>query len=198
LVVTDSTQGSESERKLDPALAFAFMLESACEDFETLQNIIRGSIQLVAQGGAPFFAQRHPYLRARGVINMALAKSFLFHVRRANRICTQNKAAIALDRLDRLRFLKATGPFTHVRNENEHGFDENWTGGLSLHRHQYHGGPFDVRSLIITGPEQVLMGSLNLHDPYLAVSRVRKIAGFPALAEKDRNAKLQLLRGGGG
>jgi hypothetical protein len=39
---------------------------------------------------------------------MALAKSFVFNAHRANRICEKNKGALALDHLERLRFMKAT------------------------------------------------------------------------------------------
>jgi hypothetical protein len=137
------------------------MLETACQDFETLQDIIRGSVQVVVPSEAHWlrnnggFAARARIdmvlLAARARINMALAKSFLFHARQANRICERNKATIALDRLERHRFLNATKPLTPLRNVNLHGFDGDGPEP-SMHRHPF--GIVDEMGLAIVGPEQ--------------------------------------------
>jgi hypothetical protein len=54
-------------------------------------------------------------------IQMALAKSFVFNAHRANRICHDNNAALALDRFERTRFMKAAGQLAVLRDVNEHG-----------------------------------------------------------------------------
>ena len=169
--------------------AFALMLETACEDFEILQALIDGEVQVAApKSDEATPANRHDHLKAhRAVraaphIEMALAKSFLFNARRANRICTLNKGSLALDRLERTRFFKATDPLTAVRDVNEHGFDGN--GSVKPSMHAQDGGALDETGMVITGRDKILMGPLNLHIVYLAVDRMRTIAGFRALSER--------------
>jgi hypothetical protein len=43
----------------------------------------------------------------------------------------------------------------------------------------------DETSLMIYGPEEILMGPLILHAVYLATNRMRTLAGFSALYTKD-------------
>jgi hypothetical protein len=171
--------------------AFALMLETACEDFEILQDLIDGEIQVAApKSDKATPANKHDYRKAHRAsrapsrIQMALAKSFVFNARRANRICNLNKASLALDRVERTRFLKATEPLTAVRDVNEHGFDGNNSKKPSLHSQE--GGTLDETSMVITGRDKILMGPLNLHTAYLAVDRMRTIAGFRALSERKR------------
>src|ERR1700730_5311503 len=113
-----------------PNQALAFMLETACESFENLQNLISGHLQVVAVPHDPAIRsnQDNPLKpldapRASARIQMALAKSFVFNAHRANRICEKYVAALALDRLERRRFLKATDTLAVLRDVNEHGFD---------------------------------------------------------------------------
>ncbi len=106
---------TDPQPQIAPAEAFALLLEIACEDFEILQDLIGGQLQVVApeQNNKPpankedrqreFRAARAPFS-----VQMALAKSFVFNARRANRVCNLNKAALGIDRIERKQFLKAT------------------------------------------------------------------------------------------
>ena len=98
---------------------------------------------------------------------MALAKSFVFNVRRANRICNSHKAVIAIDRLERIRFIKASDRVTAIRDVNEHGFDGG-AGDLSPTEHFHSdGGWIDETGLVVLAPEKILIGPLNLYEIYL-------------------------------
>lgn len=81
--------------------AFAQMVDTACRDFELLQRLIRQEVKVVAANG-----ERD--LHAAGAVGMALAKSFVFHVVRARRICEHGAGSLKLDRIERRRFLAAT------------------------------------------------------------------------------------------
>ncbi|MGJ4953210.1 hypothetical protein [Bradyrhizobium sp. HKCCYLS20291] len=170
------------------AEAFALLLETACEDFELAQDLIAGRLRVAsasdAQTDNTVVSRKLELrsLRASPRIQMALAKSFLFHARRANRVCTFNKAALNIDRADRKQFLKDTDPLTAVRDVNEHGFDGK--GSIKPSMHEQEGGTLDETSMVIAGPTKILMGPLNLYDYYLAVDRMRKLAGFEALFRK--------------
>jgi hypothetical protein len=195
----ESIEATRPAPATSPEKAFALILETACEDFENLQDLIRGRLKVLAtsedQNPAVSFEkgrERVRRIRAPTCINMALAKSFVFNARRANRICTHNKAALPLDRLDRTRFLKATEPLIAVRDVNEHAFDSNRKITPQMHHHE--GVLIDETSMVVTGPEKILMGPLNLYDVYLAVDRVRKLAGFAALTERRRQAILEEKR----
>jgi hypothetical protein len=179
--------------EITPAEAFALLLESAGEDFEILQDLIGGQLQVVApeQNKSPpankedrqkaFRAARAPF-----GVRMALAKSFIFNARRANRVCNLNKAALGLDRIQRKQFLKATEPLTAVRDVNEHGFDGD--GSVKPSMHAQDGGTLDETSLVTDGRQKILMGPLNLYDVYLSVDRTRKLAGFNAIHEEKKGA----------
>jgi hypothetical protein len=154
---------------------FALMLETACEDFENLQDLVSGHLRIIlAHPRDPAIRA----LRASARIQMALAKSFVFNAHRANRICEKNKAALALDRLERNRFLKATGELAVLRDVNEHGFD-GVAGDIkpSMRLHS-EGGWMDETALVASGGEVILMGAINLYSVYLAVDRMRALAGF--------------------
>jgi hypothetical protein len=103
------------------------MLESACEDFEILQRLIRREIKLVSGSGL----ENH---RAPARIQMALAKSFVFHVVRARRICEHGAGSLTVNRTKRKLFLKGTADVLRVRDVNEHGFDAR-TIGEAQRRH---------------------------------------------------------------
>jgi hypothetical protein len=182
---------TDRSSQISPAEAFALLLETACENFEILQDFVRGQLQVVA----PEQSKNTPATkedrqktfraaRAPARVEMALAKSFVFNARRANRVCSLNKGSLALDRLEWTRFFKATDPLAAVRDVNEHGFDGN--GSLKPSLHAQESGTLDETGLVIVGPQRILMGPLNLHDAYLAVDRMRKLAGFNALLEKKK------------
>jgi hypothetical protein len=158
----------------EPAVAFALLLESACQEFETLQELLAGDLQVVAaRPGAERSA-----IKSAGAIRMALAKSFLFNANRANRVCLKNKASLAIDRDERERFLSATKPLVDVRDVNEHGYDgDRRSEKQRPSMHEQEGGFLDETSLIVASPIKILMGPLNLYDIYNAVARMRAIAG---------------------
>jgi hypothetical protein len=161
-----------------PAEAFALLIETACREFETLQSLLTGELQLVAT--------RHGMEGSAGVIRMALAKSFLFNTNRANRVCFKNKGLLAIDRDERERFLSATKTLADVRDVNEHGYDGDQRSEKNRpSMHEQEGGFRDETSLVVADPTNVLMGPLNLYDIYNAVARMRAIAGWLALAKQD-------------
>jgi hypothetical protein len=182
-----------SQLVITAANAFALHLETACEDFEILQDLIRGDLCVTsrwdnAAGGFVSAEERMKQLRsgrASPRIQMALAKSFLFNARRANRICNKNKAALEIERKERKSFIKEIDKLTPIRDVNEHGFDGDGTAP-SMHEHD--GGMLDETSLVTDGPGKILMGPVNLCDYYPIVDRMRKIAGFGALFEKRKAA----------
>jgi hypothetical protein len=174
------------------ASAFALLLETACEEFEILQDLIKGDLLIDTpdprtkwDSGMKGRKQVIRGARSQSAIQMALAKSFVFNARRANRVCTLNKAAIPLDRDSRKLFLRDTNPLIAVRDVNEHGFDGNGSSKPSMHEHE--GGLLDETSMVILGSENILMGPLNLFDIYAAVDRARKIAGFDSMASTPTN-----------
>jgi hypothetical protein len=159
------------------AKGFALTLETACEDFEILQRLVRMEIKLVSGNGS----EDH---RATSHARMALAKSFVFYVVRARRICEHGKGSLSVDRLERTRFLKATVDVLGVRNVNEHGFDI--SGNVSkpsLHRHTNESAILDETSMVVLGDQKILMGPLNLYDMYVPTDRMRKLAGFGTLRD---------------
>ena len=111
---------------------------------------------------------------------MALAKSFVFNAHRANRICEKNVAALALDRLERQRFLKATDTLAVLRDVNEHGFDGGKRDVKPAMRFHAEGGWMDETAMVAASREKILMGAVNLYPVYLAVDRMRRLAGFAA------------------
>lgn len=167
--------------------AFALHLETACEDFEILQDLITGDIRLGSQGDTYVppndVADRKKWFRRQRAvprIQMALAKSFVFNARRANRILTRNKN-LDIERTARKDFIKKVGNLTVIRDVNEHGFDGD---GTKPSLHNAAGGWLDETSLAIHGPSEVYMGPANLVDYYNLVARMRDVAGFFAIAEK--------------
>jgi hypothetical protein len=175
--------------------AFALHLEIACEDFEILQDLLVGHLQVVApeqkKGIVPSEEDRRRSFRAQrasGAISMALAKSFVFNANRANRICFKNKGSLAPGREERELFLKATQPLSAVRDVNEHGFDGDKRSEKNRpSMHDQGGGALDETSMVSNGPKSVLMGALNLYDVYVAVNRMKSIAGYNALFLKKQN-----------
>jgi hypothetical protein len=78
---------------MDIATGSALMLETACDDFEVLQRLIRQEIKLVSGNGV----EDH---RAASRAQMALAKSFVFHVA----ICEHGAASLRVERTERKLF----------------------------------------------------------------------------------------------
>ena len=66
---------------------------------------------------------------------MSLAKSVIFNLVRARRICDHGVGSLTIDRAERTRFLKATAAVVDVRDVNEHGFDANKISKPSMHSH---------------------------------------------------------------
>jgi hypothetical protein len=69
-------------REESAAANLALMLETACEQFEVLQQMIAGQLTVTSQDP-----------RAVHCIQMALAKGFIFSCIRARRICEHGKKA---------------------------------------------------------------------------------------------------------
>jgi hypothetical protein len=159
---------------------FALMLETACEDFEIMQRLISGELSIVSRN-----VSRREW-RAAPRIQMALAKSFVFNLVRARRICEHGASSLTVDRLERKRFLAATAEVPSVRNVNEHGFDVATDSPPTLHFQAEGGGFGDETSLGIGGLDRILMGPLNLARLYKPTDRMRQLAGFSALSERDR------------
>jgi hypothetical protein len=161
------------------ATGFALMLETACNDFETMQRIIRQETRLLIANG-------QEDLRGPACAQMALAKSFVFHVVRARRICEHGAGLLKVDRSARKSFLQDTMKVLGVRDVNEHGFD---AGGAtrgksskpSIHHHSDEGALVDETAMVILGDQKILMGPLNLYDVYLPTDCMRSLAGFSSL-----------------
>jgi hypothetical protein len=122
-------------------------------------------------------------MRARGAIRMALAKSFLFHLERARRICDQGSQSLDIPASERKEFLRALKPISKVRDVNEHGFDlkPGSRGKQSfpkIHYHEVENALLDETSLQNLGVDKILMGPLNLFNYYAPAHRMRSIAGF--------------------
>ena len=158
------------------ALGFALMLETACEDFEILQRLITGDTKICSDTG-------QADCRAQVRTTMALAKSFVFHVVRAHRICEQGASSLpkTVGRLDRKQFINATRKVISVRNVNEHGFDVNGSPKPSLHSHERGLFKVDETSMIVQGHTKIILGPLNLCEIYPPTDRMRKLAGFSSL-----------------
>lgn len=161
------------------ATGFALMLETACSDFEAMQRLIRGETRLVFTNG-----QEDIWGRARA--QMALAKSFVFHVVRARRICEHGAGSLSVDRLQRGSFLQGTAGVLGVRDVNEHGFD---AGGAvrgksskpSRHYHPTEDALVDETAMMVVDNQKILMGPLNLYDVYVPTDAIRELAGFSSL-----------------
>jgi hypothetical protein len=162
------------EPEVSTATGFALMLETACEDFEILQRMIRQEIKLVSGNGIE-------HRRASPRIQMALAKSFLFNLVRARRICDLGAGSLTVDRAERKRFLNATAAVVNVRDVNEHGFDVNKISKPSMHSHAKENAILDETAMAVLGDQKILMGPLNLYNVYVPTDRMRKLAGFRSL-----------------
>ncbi|HEV2517224.1 MAG TPA: hypothetical protein VGV07_18365 [Devosia sp.] len=159
---------------ISTAESFALMLETACRDFEVLVALVSGRTQIVAADG--------PAYQAQAAVTMALAKSFVFHAVRAVRICEHGASQLAIDRQQRRTFLSSMRRLVEVRDVNEHGFDAvRVKSRPKQHLHEDHNGSLDETSMVILGPEQILMGPLNLWGFYRAVGEMRDVAGFRSL-----------------
>lgn len=166
-------------RAAQVAQDFALLLETACAEFECLQRLVTGEVQVQA-------ADQFGALRAGATIRMALAKAFLFNAARAYRICRHGKGLLKRPRELRGAFLQALEVVVAVRDVNEHGFDAHEVAGKrndrpTAHLHVNASALVDETSLMIKGPQQILMGPLNLFDLYGVVRRMTDLAGFHAL-----------------
>jgi hypothetical protein len=176
------TTGSEQAPRVDqlpPAKAFALMLETACEQFEVLQSLLRKEITVNSEQTHDF-RKEIQLRRAPYCINMALAKSFVANVIRARRICEHGSQHLAVERLERQRFLHGTAAIQTVRDVNEHGYDvQDNRSRPKLHYNR--GGYVDETAMYIGSADEILMGPINLCDVYRSVARTRELAGFASL-----------------
>jgi hypothetical protein len=178
--MTDSEKPTSSALPTD--LGFALMLETACEDFENLRDVIAGGIKIEAsesEDRAVSFRRR----RASARTQMALAKSFVSHVARARRICEMGADSLGLDRLDRTRFLKATEKVVGVRDVNEHGFEPGARSKPSVHSQE--GGNVDETSLVVHGPDQILMGPLTCAQFMMTLTACESLRAMRLPLEKS-------------
>jgi hypothetical protein len=171
--------------KVSDAEAFALMVETACEEFNVLNRLVRGEIRLVSDAtGMP---------RILMCIQMALAKSFVFHVARAYRICKSGSQFLSKYPSERKLFIKYLDSIdlAEIRDVNEHGFDSGnpARGGRSkdstpsMHPHEVEGMKIavDETSLMIFDGK-ILIGAVNLYDVYPQVERMRQLAGYASLS----------------
>jgi hypothetical protein len=165
---------NDETRKERVVTGFALMLETACEDFEIMQRLISGQLSMVSQRPVGD-------VRASPRISMALAKSFVFHVVRARRICACSPGLLRVDRVERNRFAATTAKALGVRDVNEHGFEADAESRPSLHFHHAEDALLDETSMVTLAPNKILMGPVNLFDLYGPTDRMRKLAGFSAL-----------------
>ena len=98
----------------EAATGLALMLETACEDFETMQRLISRDLLVVSQGGHQRYGEPNRII-------MALGKSFVFYLVRARRICEHGAGVLRINRLERKLFLARTVGVVSVRDVNEHG-----------------------------------------------------------------------------
>ena len=114
---------------------------------------------------------------------MALAKSFVFHLVRARRICEHGAGSLKIDRSARKSFLDDTKEVLKVRDVNEHGFDvggrvRGKTSKPALHHHRVESAMLDETSVVVLGDQKILMGPINLFEMYAPTNRMRTLAGY--------------------
>jgi hypothetical protein len=164
--------------------AFALLLDTACSEFEALRAIVSGEFRLTMSDLAPTdLSHVGAAPRALPTIRMALAKSFVSNAIRARRICEHGSNKLSINRIERKIFLNGLSHTNMVRNVNEHGFEidaKDFTKP-KLHFHASYGGYADETTLAIIGPDEILMGPINLCEVYRVVDRMRKVAGFASL-----------------
>ena len=158
------------------------MLETACEQFEVLQFMLRKEITVISDGSNNPW-KRFKLMRAPYCIQMALAKSFVANVIRARRICEHRSQHLAIERAERRLFLSSTSGVQRVRDVNEHGFDHDTKSRPMLHLNG--GGFVDETAMAIRSAEEILMGPINLYDVYRSVARMRDLAGFLSLRRME-------------
>lgn len=175
-----------THEKIDTKTAFALLLEAASEQFKILQALIQGELLVSSRMQIGAANANNLDGRAQATILRALAKEFLFNAVRALRICEHAAGELAIDREVRMSFMKLVGPSVPVRDVNEHGYDPN--GGSkrkksrpSMHHHASDGVLCDETSLVILGPDRILMGPLNLLKVFEQIEAMRQTAGFSSL-----------------
>jgi hypothetical protein len=108
-----------SEQPFD-AKNFALFIEMACDEFGLLDSLIKGKIQIVPSDSRN--------LRAAGSIQTVLARSFVFDVARAYRICKHGRLLQnhPNERRSFLRYLEKI-ELVDIRDVNEHGFEAGYS-----------------------------------------------------------------------
>jgi hypothetical protein len=172
--------------EIDTKTAFALLLEAASKQFKVLQSLIRGELSIVSHPQPGVRGEDLCNLRAPTVIQMALAKEFLFNAVRAFRIIEHSSTGLDIARGDRKSFLASLRPIVVVRDVNEHAYDPNKgnrgkSSRPTQHHHVRDSVSLDETSLVVSGPEKILMGPLNLATVFEPVEAMRRTAGFAAL-----------------
>lgn len=171
---------------IDTGTAFALLLEAASEQFKTLQAIVRQDLLVVSRSQFEAPSDDTGHFRAQAVIQMALAKEFLFTAVRALRIIEHAPSHLNVPKEQRKAFLALLRPIVSVRDVNEHAYDPaNGSRGKSsrpsMHQHESESVILDETSLIILDPNRILMGPLNLASVFEKIEAMRITAGFSAL-----------------
>ena len=179
--------------QLSPVSAFALLLGTACEQFETLQSLLSGEIKLMdrSEGGV---LRRIFYFRADACIRMALAKSFVANVVRARRIIDDGHTFLKVEKHARMAFLAQTKAIIRIRDVNEHGYDvKNNKNRPVFHYRSNSWG--DETSLNVDSPNKIFMGPVNLYSICLPTKRMSDLAGFkvnPHLVFSSKEAVVHL------
>ena len=135
-----------------------------CKDLEVAISAASGKLVLARVTGSNS-ADVVPEL-SQQVINV-FGKSALFNAVRAVRILEHAADKVDLDRDARKAMLKSLKPFLKVRDANEHGHDPKGRKvEIATTHHEDIGVALDQVSMIVMGPEKILMGEVNLVDLY--------------------------------
>jgi hypothetical protein len=161
-----------SQNEITPNLAFYLMLDSACKAFRTLQALLANEIALVRRksGKSEGQAYDHLLVQALPACTDALALSFIFNGRRANRLCEKHAADLRLERDERRRFMHATAALTLIRDVREHLLDGK--DGRTPTEYDRVDNRGDELALTYDGPTgRILVGPVNLCAVYPSVKR---------------------------
>jgi hypothetical protein len=179
-----------NEIELQSRLDFAGQLELAHQQFRIMLALIEGElvIQTAEAPTHPTSECSLPFAKPR--IIQALAKEFIFHVNRIHRMCDHGKTILNIEESNRRAFLAAVKPIVGVRHVNEHGFDLNRgargrTTRPVMHYHEADNAQIDETSLIILGPDKILIGPLNLVKIFHHIEVLRNKAGYSSFTQEQ-------------
>ena len=176
--------------KFDAARAMALLLETASEQFTTLRGLVDGKFLFLMTVNTTSPAAQSDCFRALRCVRMALAKEFLFNSARIYRLLEHGNFDLIFSGEQRKRFMVMLKPVVNTRDVNEHGFDAVGSSRgrkisrPSLHKHDDVNVAADETSLVVIGPDRILLGPLNLAEIFAAVESMRLIAGYSSLDRK--------------